>query len=138
MSKQPKPITKDLSRPRYRLDAPHIAPTTPEERDVYRRLYELGSNGEFHIEDIAELVADHPPISKRLIRATNSMRFGLRRRISRLRHAIVMLGARGIREFSEPVVVAIDASEERTRSKQNRVPAPKADFSRNQSKPKHR
>ncbi|MEM7316805.1 MAG: HDOD domain-containing protein [Planctomycetota bacterium] len=133
MFKPENPESRVHGRPRYRLDPPHIAPTTDEERYVYRRLFEMGSTGEFHIEDVAELVENHPPISKRLIRATNSMRYGLRRRISRLKHAIVMLGARGIREFSEPVVHLMDQKEQKANKQENtRVPAPKGNFGRAQ------
>ena len=98
-----------MSERKYRIDHPEILPTSPAEQDAYRRLYKLSELAAFSADGILPIMTEHTGIADRLLRVVNSMRHPTPRRISDLRHAIVMLGANGMREFSEPVVQSIDA-----------------------------
>ena len=96
-------------RRRIRIDqSTKIAPTTKLERAVYRRLYVLSSPAVFTIDLVLPVIASNQEISKRLLSFVNSSGRVSRRRVTDLRHAIILLGANGIREFTNPVIEAMD------------------------------
>ena len=92
-----------------RFDPPIIAPRSPAEGQAYRQLYRLSTPATFVADDVLQVAEKHSAIADRLLRVANSMRRGTPRQISSVRHAIVILGARGLREFSEPVVDSMEA-----------------------------
>ena len=94
----------------HRFDQPtKIAPTSQLERAAYRRLFALSSSVEFSVDLALPVIVDNPVIVARLLKFVNSTSRISQRRVTDTRHAITILGARGIREFSQPIVVSLDA-----------------------------
>jgi hypothetical protein len=64
----------------------------------------MAISSDYDPDEAHQIVAAHPTIAGRLLRVTNSLHHALDRRISSTRHALLLLGARGVRQFCDPVI----------------------------------
>jgi hypothetical protein len=89
--------------PRWRIDEPaRLKPNLLGTFAAYLELYELASPDRFEPATILSWLDSQPRIRARLMRVVNSSERGLRRKIVNLRHAILILGASGLRDFCSP------------------------------------
>ncbi len=92
------------------------AATIPE---VVRRLLALLDTPDSRIEEVVTLIQSDPVISSQVLRLVNSAFFGLHNRITSVRHAVVTVGFRGIRQivlFVKVLDVFEKAGKEKLRS----------------------
>jgi len=66
---------------------------------IYMQLTEAMGDPEVSIDDVARIVSQDPALCARLLKVANSAFFGLRRQITNVRHAIVYLGMRVMRQL---------------------------------------
>jgi c-di-GMP-related signal transduction protein len=92
----------------YVLSRPQVlsAPTLPVSR--LRRVSLLGAltGANVDIEQVVSIVTGDPALSFRVLRATNSVSAGLPRKVASVRDAVMLLGARRIRQWVALMIVS--------------------------------
>lgn len=99
--------------PPQRLSAPHAAPARPTREEV-ERLVQLLSHSGVELPAVARLAANSPGLSHAILRAANSVEFGLRQTIVHLPHAVALLGLRRLQYLSRSLLLAEDQSQSAT------------------------
>ena len=99
-----------MENQKHRIDrSSKIAPTSKLERVAYRRLFNMSSPADFSVDLAVPVIKANPAITQRLFNFVNSTNRISHRKIVDIRHAVTILGANGIREFSEAVIQSMDA-----------------------------
>ncbi len=82
-------MTVDAQIVRKRMGAFRNLPTLP---GVFERVISLMEGSSAGVKDVADLISSDQALSARILRVVNSVFYGFPRRISNIRHALVILG----------------------------------------------
>lgn len=89
-----------------RVDPAHEATASGlPEGAAYLQIWQMAQSPGYEPDQLVPLIQQHPRIAERLLRVANSSAAGIKREITNVRRAILMIGSRGVTEFARPMAV---------------------------------
>jgi len=91
----------------------HSAREIPGNKMAYMQLLQVATKPDLRYEDIEQILRQDPALTYKLLRLINSAWFGLRSEVTSIRHALILLGPREIRNWVSLVTLG-DLAREKT------------------------
>ncbi len=79
---------------------------------AYWRIWRMTQSPDYDPDEVVPLIMQHQRIAERMLRVANSLTTNIKREITSVRHAVLMIGSRGVNEFSRPNAVQFESTPE--------------------------